>query len=161
TIVPLWQASDGAYDPTAKNADDAALVFTRLPFNGSWTKRYKGGTIQHLWRYKNGDAEATPLTADFPGTSKRAMWSGGRIYFLTDRDGTMNVWSITPDGKDARQHTKHKDFDVMDASVFGGKIAYQLGADLWMLDIASGKSAAVPITLDTDLDQMRERWVEK
>lgn len=160
-VAPLAQASDGAFDPQVKDSDEATLVFTRLPFNGSWTKRYKGGTIQQLWRFRKGDAEATPLTTDFPGTSKRAMWWGGRVYFLSDRDGTMNVWSMTPDGKDLKQHTSHKGLDVMEASVAGGRVVYQLGADIWSLDLATGNTAVVPITLDTDLDQMRERWIEK
>ncbi len=167
TLVPLAQASDGAFDPGVggggggASAADATLVFTRLAFNGSSTKRYKGGTIQHLWRYKAGEQEATELLADFDGTSKHAMWWEGRVYFVSDRDGTMNIWSMTPDGKDLKQHTTHKGFDVQDASLSAGKIAYQLGADVWMLEIATGATAIVPITLDTDLDQLRERWVEK
>ena len=161
TIVPLAQVSDGAFDPATPSAADATLIFTRLPFNGSSTKRYKGGTIQHLWKYRSGDKEATELLADFDGTSKHAMWWDGRVYFLSDRDGAMNVWSMAADGADLKQHTSHKGFDVADASLRDGKVAYQLGADLWMLDVASGKTAILPITLNTDLDQLRERWIEK
>ncbi len=160
TTVPLAQASDGAFDPAGAGADET-LIFTRLPFNGSSTKRYKGGTIQHLWKFRAGDAEAKELLADFEGTSKHAMWWEGRVYFLSDRDGAMNVWSMTADGADLKQHTTHKGLDVADGSLHNGKIVYQLGADLWMLDVASGKTAIVPITLDTDLDQLRERWIEK
>ena len=100
--VPLAQAADGVYDETGKT-----LFFTRLPFQGSHTKRYKGGTAQNLWKYTDGDAEAVPLTADYTGTSKNPMWWQGRVYFLTDRDGTMNLWSMKPDGGDLKQHTKH------------------------------------------------------
>ena len=53
SIVPLAQAADGAYDDTGKT-----LFFTRLPFQGSHTKRYKGGTAQNLWKFTDGDAEA-------------------------------------------------------------------------------------------------------
>lgn len=159
TLVPLAQACDGAFDPTAAKVDDATLAFVRIPFNGSFTKRYKGGTIEQVWTFKPG-AEAVNLTGDYPGTSKRPRWWNGRIYFLSDRDGHMNVWSMTPNGKDLKQHTKHIGFDIQDMSLRDGKIAYQLGADLWMLDLASGKDAAINVTLDSDLDQLREKWVE-
>ncbi|MCE9618763.1 MAG: PDZ domain-containing protein [Planctomycetes bacterium] len=160
TLAPLAQASDGSFDPSVANADDSTLAFVRIPFNGSFTKRYKGGTIQQVWRFKKG-AEAVNLTGDYAGTSKRPMWWKGRIYFLTDRDNHMNVWSMTPEGKDLKQHTHHVGLDIQDMSLRDGKIAYQLGADLWLLDLANDKTAMVPITLETDLDQLRERWVEK
>lgn len=156
TVVPLAQASDGTYDDTGKT-----LFFTRLPFQGSHTKRYRGGTAQNLWRFADGDAEATPLTADYAGTSKRPMWWNGRVYFASDRDGTMNLWSMDPDGGDLRQHTEHAGWAVKSPSLRSGRIAYQLGADIHVYDIASDTERTVPITLDSDFDQTRENWVDE
>ena len=153
--IPLAQASDGCYEDSGKT-----LFFTRLGFQGSQTKRYKGGTAQNLWKWSGGAAEATPLTADFTGTSKAPMYAKGRVYFASDRDGVMNLWSMNPDGKALRQHTHHNDFDVQSPSLDGGRIAYQHGADLWILDIATGKSEKIPIRLASDFDQMREKWVK-
>ncbi len=155
-LLPLAQASEGAYDDAGKT-----LFFTRLPFQGSSTKRYQGGTVQNLWRFTTGAPEAEPLTADFKGTSKNAMWWQGRVYFVSDRDGVMNLWSMTPEGKDLKQLTRHKDHDVKSASLQAGRIVYQQGADLRLLDIASGTDQPIPITLVTDFDQTREKWVSK
>ncbi|MBL8991409.1 MAG: PD40 domain-containing protein [Phycisphaerae bacterium] len=155
SAVPLWQAADGAVN------DAGVLAFVRLPFQGSATKRYRGGFIQQLWRFAPGDAEATALTADFPGTSKRPMWANGRIYFVSDRDGHMNIWSMSAEGKDLRQHTRHSGLDVQGGSTNGRQIAYQLGADIRVLDLASDRDAPLPISLDSDLDQTRERWADK
>src|SRR5438477_60487 len=60
TPVPLSEASDGAYKPEGRT-----LFFTRLPFQGSHTKRYQGGTAQNLWKFAAGSKEAVPLTADY------------------------------------------------------------------------------------------------
>ncbi len=155
TVVPLAQASDGTYDSTGRT-----LYFTRLAFQGSYTKRYQGGTAQNLWRFGAGDKEATPLTADYKGTSKNPMLWNGRVYFLSDRDGTMNLWSMAERGGDLTQHTRHSGFDAAWPSLSGGKIVYQLGADLRLFDIASGQDGAVTITLVSDFDQLRERWVK-
>lgn len=155
-IVPLSQASDGVFD-----ASGDTLFFTRLPFQGSHTKRYKGGTAQNIWRYVKGDSEAIPLTDDYAGTSKNAMLWNHRVYFLSDRDGTMNVWSMDKDGKNLNQETFHKGFDAASASLDNGKIVYQCGADIYLYDIASKSDNIVPIYLTSDFDQEMTQWVKK
>src|SRR6266571_2849041 len=111
-VLPLSQASDGVLDPAG-----STIFFTRQQFQGSSTKRYQGGTAQRLWKFALDAPEALPLSADFPGTSKSPMWWKDRIYFVTDRDGTMNLWSMNPNGTDLRQHTSHHGWDGKWASL--------------------------------------------
>ena len=89
------------------------------------------------------------------------MWWSGRVYFLSDRDGTMNVWSMDEDGHDLRQHTQHKGWDADQASLSDGRIVYKLGADLRLLELASGVDKALDVRLSSDFDQEREAWVKK
>jgi tricorn protease len=159
-LVQLAQASDGCYD------DNGTLFFTRLAFQGSQTKRYQGGTAQNIWKWSGGDAEAVPLTADYAGTSASPMLWKGRVYFITDKSNLMELWSMAQDGRDQKQLTHHDKnglvgFDVKGPSLSEGKIAYQLGADLWVYDIAKNSDTKLTITLDSDFDQTRENWVKK
>ncbi|HTY05636.1 MAG TPA: S41 family peptidase [Gemmatimonadales bacterium] len=154
--IPLAQASDGSYDRAG-----GTLYFTRFSFQGSHTKRYKGGTAQNLWRLAAGGNEATPLTADYAGTSKTPMWWQGRVYFASDRDGSMNLWSMDPDGHDLKQLTHHQGWDVQSPALDGGRIVYQLGADLWIYDIAKAEGHVIPVTLTSDFDQLRVKWLTK
>lgn len=154
-VLPLAQAADGSYTPDGKT-----LFFTRFQKQGSFTKRYKGGTAQNIWRYANG-SEAVELTGDYTGTSKTPMIWNGRIYFLSDRDGIMNVYSMDAEGHDLKEQTHQKVFDVQSASLSEGRIVYQCGADLWLLDLKTGKEAVIPITLVSDFDQLRDHWVKK
>ncbi len=154
-LVPLSQASQGTYDASGKT-----LFFTRLPFQGSHAKRYKGGTAQNIWKFTPG-AEAVPLTADYPGTSKDAMWWKGRVYFLSDRDGAMNLWSMDENGRNLRQHTNHGGWDAKSASLSDGKVVYQLGADILLFDIASSTDKPIKIELTSDHEHLRERWVKQ
>jgi tricorn protease len=156
TLLPLSQAAEGSFDQAGQ-----MLFFTRLPFQGSYTKRYKGGTAQNLWKYTLGDPESSPLTADYPGASKNPMLWQDRAYFASDRDGTMNLWSMDLAGHNLRQHTFHEGFDVSSPSLHNGKIAYQLVADLRLFDISSGSDRPIPISLPSDFDQTREKWVTK
>ncbi len=157
--VPLFEASDGSY------AQDGTLFFARPGWQANNTKRYKGGTARNIWRFGAGDPEAENLTAGFDGENSDPMVWNERVFFLNDRDGTMNVWSMSQAGSDLRQHTRHSGWDVKGPSVGphgdGGAIVYQLGADLWKLDLATNNSAQIEVRLASDFDQLRDRWVEK
>jgi len=155
TLVPLAGASEGSYDATGRT-----VYFARPGFHGNVTKRYTGGTARQIWKYTTGAPEAVQLTGqDYNGESHSPMWFNGRVYFVTDRDGQMNIWSMREDGSDKRQVTRHLGWDVRDPALSGGRIVYQLGADLWNLDAATGESKLIPISLASDLDQLRENWV--
>lgn len=154
TLFPLSQASDGSVDPAT-----GTLYFTRYPFQGSQTKRYQGGTAQNIWKFAKGVGAAVPLTSDWAGTSRSPMVWRDRVYFASDRDGTVNLWSMDPDGHNLKQLTHHADFDVLSPSLSSGKIAYQLGADIHVYDIEAASDAVIPITLVSDFEQTREKWV--
>jgi len=154
TLIPLMPASEGAFNGTG-----TALFFARPGFHGNVTKRYVGGTARDVWKFEDGATEAVELTGDYEGESHSPMWWNGRVYFVTDRDGTMHIWSMDENGGDVRQHTRHSGWDVKDPSLSMGQIAYHLAADIWICDIAADESNLVPITLASDLDQLREKWV--
>ena len=156
TRIPLNEASEASFDASGKT-----VYFVRPGFHNNVTKRYKGGTARKIWKYTEGAEEAIPLTTDYSGESHHPMWWQNRIYFITDRDGIMNIWSIDESGNDLTKHTKQSSFDVRDADLSDGKIVYHVGADLWLYDIAANREQKLEITLSTDLDHLREKWIKK
>ena len=153
TRIPLAQASEASYDATGKT-----VYFVRPAFHRNVTKRYQGGTARQIWKFTDGSKEAVKLTKDYPGESHHPMWFDGRIYFISDRDGIMNMWSMNENGEDLKQLTFHKEFDVRSASISQGIIVYQMGADLWQYNLATKADAKMNIKLVSDLDQLREKW---
>lgn len=151
-VLPLGQASDGAWL-------GSTLIFTRQEANISNTRRYRGGTLQQLWTWSGGREEARPFLPGDSAVSRRPMPWKGRVYFVGDRSQDMNVWSVKPDGSDARQHTFHKSWDVLGGSLSEGRIVYQLGADLRVYDVEKDEDRPIPVRLASDLDQLREHWV--
>jgi len=153
SIVPLHQANHGI-----QNQEGTWFFVPLNDFNDN-VKRYKGGWTRQIWKF-DGKNEAIKITTDHLGESFNPMWFEGRVYFITDRDGMKNIWSMDVNGKDLKQHTAHTEFDVRSANLHDGKIVYQHAADLWLLDIASGKYDKIDIRLASDLEHLRETWIE-
>ena len=153
TRIPLSQASEASFDSSGNT-----VFFVRPADHRNVTKRYQGGTARQVWKFAEGTEEAVKLTNDHLGESHHPMWFEGRIYFITDRDGTMNIWSMNETGEDLKQHTKHSEFDVRYANISDGNIVYQRGADLHHFNISSNQDKKIDIKLASDLDQLREKW---
>ena len=159
--LPVGQASDAAL-----SADGRTLYFTRNGLRSDNARQYRGGAIARLWTLDLADkAEARPLIAEGNNDRRPMPYRVGnesRIAFLSDRDGTVNLWSVNVQGGDLRQHSSHKGWDIRHASIDGSRVVYALGADLYVADLAQ---AAAPVKLDIslggDFDQQRERWVKK
>ncbi|HTR86832.1 MAG TPA: S41 family peptidase [Reyranella sp.] len=161
--LPLADISDAAVA-----ADGRTVYFTRfgLAFSGDNLRGYRGGLLSRLWRYDlEGKEEAKPLVAvagekDRANDRRPMVWND-RLYFISDRDGHDNLWSMKPDGSEARQLTHEVEFGVRNASLDHGRIVYQLGADLQVYDVADGKSRRLAIDLPSDFDQERRRVVRR
>jgi tricorn protease len=153
--LPLHDAHEAAFDPV-----QGTVFFTRLglQLTGDNARAYRGGALAQLWRFEPGSgAEAVRLASADPADDHRPMWWQGRLVFVSDASGAHNVWSMASDGSDRRQHTFHRDWDVRGANLDAGRVVYQLGADLRLLDLASGDDRRLAIELVSDFDQRRVR----
>ncbi|RZJ07311.1 MAG: peptidase S41 [Rubrivivax sp.] len=159
--LPVGQASDAAL-----SADGRTLYFTRSGLRSDNARQYRGGAIARLWVMDLGDkSEARPFVAEGNNDRRPLPYRVGgeeRIAFLSDREGTVNLWSVNSRGIDLRQHTAHKAWDIRHASVEGSRVVYALGADLYALDLSQpGEPRKLDLALSGDFDQMRERWIKK
>ena len=139
--------------------DGRRVAFTRTATEFRTWKRYKGGTAQDVWVGDLEKMEFAKIT-DYEGTDGYPLWVEDRIYFVSDRDGVMNIYSTDTGGGDLRQHTRHTDYDVRWPSYASGRIVYEYGGDIWVLEVASGRDSKMRIDLRSDRVEMRPRYVE-
>ena len=83
------------------------------------------------------------------------MWVGDTVYFLSDRNGTTNLFSYRPGAKEVTALTRHDDFDVMNASATSDAIVYEQGGDLHLLDLASKQARQLTIEVAGDFPWAR------
>ncbi|WP_417761019.1 S41 family peptidase [Shewanella sp.] len=155
--IPLADAVQGVVDDAGEY-----IYFVRfgLQVTGDNARVYRGGAKGELWRYQLGqDKEAERLSAAHEGSIRSPMLWQNRVYFVSDQDGNANIWSMSLDGKDPQQLTHYQDYEVRSPSLDKGRIVFQLGADIHLLDIASGKDQVEAIELTSDFPEKHQRWL--
>ena len=99
---------------------------------------------------KDGTAGAYEKLVDLNGRNNWPMWApdGKQLYFMSDRTGTENIWSL-PVGAKPKQVTKFTNGRVLWPSMgYDGKaIVFERDFKIWQLDTKNGEAYALPITL--------------
>ncbi len=122
-------------------------------------KRYRGGTAGEIWVDEKGNGEFHKLIS-LKGNLASPMWIGNRIYFISDHEGIGNIYSCLPNGKDLKKHTDHSNFYARNATTDGKRIVYHAGADVYVLEINSGKNYKVPIEYYSPQVQKSRKFVQ-
>ncbi|MEE4296628.1 MAG: S41 family peptidase [Wenzhouxiangella sp.] len=122
-------------------------------------KRYEGGWSQDLWLFDLEAGDAKQLT-DHPRTDRDPMWIDGMGYFVSDRDGKLNLYRVDPVTAAVEQLTYHADWDVRWASASeDGRIVYELNGALRIFDTESGSDTSIVINVPDDGLNRRVRTV--
>jgi tricorn protease len=121
-------------------------------------KRYRGGTIGHLWCDIDGSGNFRRLL-NIQGNISSPCWIGQRIYFLSDHEGIGNIYSCTPLGEDLRRHTNHQDFYARKMASDGQRIVYHAGGDLYLFDPASEELQHVNVEMPSLRTQLNRKFV--
>jgi tricorn protease len=108
-------------------------------------KRYRGGTAGRLWLAPSADgrvagAPFSRVLSELNGQLACPMLIDGRLAFLSDHEGTGNLYSCALDGSDLRRHTDHDGFYARNAATDGSRIVYHRAGDIWLLDSLSAAS---------------------
>ncbi len=140
--LPMPSAGSGAFSP-----DGNLLVYSPLFRDFRTWKRYQGGWAQDLYVFAPSTGMAENITKD-PHTDRDPMWLGDRIWFASDRTGTLNLWSYDQQSQQASQETFSTTWDVRWPSASGPgeeRIVYEKGGELFWFDCKARLEHAIPI----------------
>ena len=145
----MYDAARGSFSP-----DGSKIAYNKDSQDNATWKRYKGGRAQEIFIYDFKTNEETNITG-YDGSDRFPMWVGDKIYFSSDRDRVLNIYAYDTETKTIEQITKHTEYDVRHPDEGSNKIVYEVGGDIWMLDLASKESKKVPIRILTDMEETR------
>jgi tricorn protease len=126
--LPFGQVND-----LALTAAGTALLTGQRGDPAYW-KRYRGGTGGRLWVATGDDPLFTRVLSGLTGQLASPMIIGGRLVFLSDHEGTGNLYSAALDGTDLRRHTDHDGFYARNPATDGSRVVYHVAGDVWILD---------------------------
>jgi tricorn protease len=157
--LPMPRAWRAAYSP-----DGSRLVYQEITtaFIPEWDeasewRRYRGGRTQPIRVMNLADhtVEKLPWTNS---NDTEPMWVGNTIYFLSDRNDTVNLFAYRLDTKRLTQLTQHNDFDIMNASAGPDAIAYEQAGYLYLVDLKTGQARKLEIEVTGDLPWARPQF---
>ncbi|MEN6310902.1 MAG: protease, partial [Acidobacteriota bacterium] len=151
--LPLPRGGFCSYSP-----DGRKLAYNRIFREFRTWKRYRGGMADDIWIYDFATKKIENIT-DNPALDIFPMWSGDRVYFVSDRDEKKKVNLYVRDlkTKETRKLTDFAEYDIKFPSIGPASIIFENGGYLYTFDLASEKTAKVPVTIADDAAGARSR----
>jgi tricorn protease len=150
--LPFSVAGSNSFSP-----DDKKLAFNRVFREFRTWKYYEGGMADDIWIYDFTTEKSENITNNnaqdiFP------MWSGNKIYFLSDRDRTMNLFCYDLTAKTTVKATDFKDYDIKFPSIGDQNIIFENAGSLFTYNLTDSKLNRIPVIIDNDFLYNRKEW---
>ncbi len=150
--LPMWRAFDGQYSP-----DGAYVAYVpNLKWQQAW-KRYRGGQTTPIYIVRLKDLELVKVPRENSNDSS-PVWFKDKVYFLSDRNGAVTLFSYDPKTKSVKQEVENKGLDFKTVSAGPDALVYEQFGGLFVYDPANGKSKQVHVTVSGDLPETRPHY---
>ena len=102
-------------------------------YEDNWRKHHTSSMARDIWWF---DGSTYKKMTDFKGEDRNAVWNSDEsgYYYLSEQDGTFNVYYRSLDNQENKQLTFYKDNPVRFLSASdNGKLCYSYGGELYTL----------------------------
>ncbi|MEE4116857.1 MAG: PDZ domain-containing protein, partial [Marinilabiliaceae bacterium] len=142
--VPLTDGGFCSYSP-----DGSKLAFNWVFREFRTWKYYQGGMADDIrvFDFKTGGVEQLFNTAS---QEIIPMWIGSKIFFLSDRDRTMNLFAYDTESKETSKLTDYSDYDIKFPSNSKDYIVFEKGGYIYKYNVASGNTEKINIRIADD-----------
>lgn len=144
-IIPTSEGGFCSYSP-----DGSKLAMNRMFREFRTWKYYRGGQADDIWINTVGTTGLEKVT-DNDAQDIFPMWVGDEIYYLSDRDRTMNLFVYDTRSKQTRKVTDFTEYDCKFPSCSQDWIVFENGGYIYKYNVhKGGKAEKVSITLTDD-----------
>lgn len=154
TMISGQWGFDGSY-----SANGRQIAVDKMDrWDVEW-RNYRGGqnTPLIILNLSNQNEELIPnpdRTFDI-----KPLWVGNTVYFLSDRDWTMNVWSYDTRSKALKQITSFEGTDVKDLNAgANGQLIIEQNGYLHLVNPSDGSTSQLNINVIGDFPWAETKW---
>ena len=150
-VTEQW-GHDAEYAP-----DGSKLILDRVNrWDVEW-RMYRGGQNTPLIVLDLNDFSETLIPND-KTTDIQPVWLASGIYFLSDRDGTSNIWKYNTGDQSLSQITTFTGSDVKTLAGHKDDLIYERDGLLHLMNLNSGNTNTLEINIIGDFPWMEKKW---
>lgn len=142
--IPTTEGSFCSYSP-----DGTKLALNRMYREFRTWKYYRGGQADDIWINTVGTTELENIT-DNDAQDVFPMWIGDKIYFLSDRDQTMNLFCYDTETKQTSKLTDFTEYDCKFPSFSQDWIVFENGGYIYKYSVKDGSCSKVTVYLNDE-----------
>lgn len=145
TVLPLPSATEGSF-----SADGKTIAYVPvMQWQQAW-KHYRGGQTTPVWLADLKSLDLVKVPRDNSNDSS-PVWEGRIVYFLSDRNGPVSLFSYDTDSKQVQQVVENHGYDLKSVAAGPGALVYEQFGSLHLYDLTTHTEHAVPIAVHGDL----------
>ncbi|TJY32838.1 S41 family peptidase [Pontimicrobium aquaticum] len=152
TLITKQWSTSGSY-----SKDGKLMIIDRMSrWDEEW-RAYRGGQNTPLVILNLNNSKET-LLPNNKTTDIKPIWMGDNIYFLSDRDFVMNIWSFNTKTSQLKQVTTFKGSDIKSLSGHNNTLVFERDGYLHTLDINSNTTKQLSINVVGDFPWAATKW---
>lgn len=134
------------------NKEGTILYQDKKGYEDYWRKHQKSPIARDIWMLQPGQTPRYEKQTTFIGEDREPVWApdGKSFYYLSEENGTFNVYQRTPGSDTSKQVTHHKQHPVRFLSMASnGNLCYGFDGEIYTL-APGGKPQKVSVKILSD-----------
>jgi len=152
--LPFPEGGFCSYSPDGKK-----LAYNQVFREFRTWKHYRGGMADEVWIHDFETHETKAIT-DNKAQDIIPMWSGNKIYYVSDKDWRMNLYSYNTENENIEKLTNFENYDVKFPSLGKSNIVFENGGYIYKLNLETEEVNKVPIRISNDMLASRNEIVD-
>ncbi len=150
--IPL---SEGGF--LSYSLDGQKMAYNRVFREFRTWKYYQGGMADDVWVFDRISQANTNITKS-SSQDIIPMWIRDEIFFISDRDRTMNLYVYNTVTEQTTKVTNFTEYDIKFPSLGRDYIVFENGGYIYRFNIRSREYERVPVKLTGDFPDARAQW---